>query len=399
MKKLKAGLIGFGVVGTGVFQALKKYEDYGVEITRIAVKNIDKNRNIEFSKELLTQNVNEIVEDSEIDLIIELINDPEEAFEIVTQAFQNGKSVVSANKKMVALYLEELFKLTKKNNVKFFYEAAVCGSIPIIRTIDQHFQSDKIKSIETIANGTCNFILSKMVDDGQSYDNALNKAQELGFAESDPYSDVSGEDTRFKLSIMIYHAFGQYIHPENIPMQGITSLDNNIIEYAKKHQLKIKLIGEALLANNKIEAKIEPKLISKKHDFYNIENEYNGVIINSEFSGEQFLKGKGAGSYPTTLAVLSNLKDIRYNLASTRFKNNERFGKSNSLTDKVYFVSGSKEIENSEGFDILEEFSNHKIIKTNFQILNKLKLKDEKFYWAEINEELYDDFTKVESLL
>jgi len=308
MKKFKAGLFGLGVVGSGVFKALQQNEKYGISIEKIAVKNIDKIRDLELPNGILTTEADEILENTNLDFIIELINDPEEAFSIVKKAFEKGKSVVSANKKMVALYHKEILELREKHGVKFFYEGAVCGSVPILRLFDQHFKSDQVKSIKAIANGTCNFILSKMVGENQDYRSALKDAQELGFAELDPYSDVSGEDTRFKLSIMIYHAFGVFVHPNEIPLQGINFLDESIKNFAQKHQLKIKLIGEAKEVEGKITAKVEPKLVNNKDDFFTIENEYNGILVNAEYTGEQFVKGKGAGSFPTALAVLSNLK-------------------------------------------------------------------------------------------
>jgi len=398
MKKFKAGLFGLGVVGSGVYTALQQNEKYGISIEKIAIKNIHKKRELELPRRILTSEADEILGNTELDIIIELINDPKEAFDIVKKAFENGKSVVSANKKMVALYHKEILQLSKKYAVKFFYEGAVCGSVPILRLLDQHFKSDHIKSLKAIANGTCNFILSKMVGENQDYDAALKEAQDLGFAELDPYSDVSGEDTRFKLSIMVYHAFGVFLHPNEIPLQGINFLDNQIIEFAQKHQLKIKLIGEAHHINGQIKAKVEPQLIHEHHDFYHIENEYNGILVDAEYTGEQFVKGKGAGSFPTALAVLSNLKDVLYNLATTKTVSHEVEKNSNIAEEEIYFIAGFDINHDFQNMKILEQEQDFLIAKSDFNQLVKLKQQSPNLYWVQIPQKTYDEITNMEVL-
>ena len=397
MKKFKAGLFGLGVVGSGVYTALKQNEKYGISIEKIAVKNINKRRDFDLPNGILTTESDEILNDEVLDFIIELINDPEEAFGIVKKAFEKGKSVVSANKKMVALYHQELFELSEKHGVKFFYEGAVCGSVPILRLLDQHFKSDTVKSLKAIANGTCNFILSKMVSENQDYDSALKDAQELGFAELDPYSDVSGEDTRFKLAIMIYHAFGIFVHPNKIPLQGINFLDKNLVQFAQKHQLKIKLIGEATHIKGEIKAKVEPQLVSEKQDFYNIENEYNGILVDAEFTAEQFVKGKGAGSFPTALAVLSNLKDLKYNLSISKSSIKKEIEYSNKAEKEIYFLAGFND-EISE-IEILDREDTYYIVKSDFYQLEKIKEKHPNLYWVKISQDIYEKIKKHEVLI
>lgn len=397
MKKFKAGLFGLGVVGSGVYKALQQNEKYGISIEKIAVKNIDKKRDLELPNGILTTEADEILDNAELDIIIELINDPEEAFGIVKKVFEKGKSVVSANKKMVALYHKEILELREKHGVKFFYEGAVCGSVPILRLLDQHFKSDHIKSIKAIANGTCNFILSKMVGENQVYDTALKNAQDLGFAELDPYSDVSGEDTRFKLSIMIYHAFGVFVHPNEIPLQGINFLDEHIKNFAQDHQLKIKLIGEAQKLEGKITAKVEPQLINESHDFYNIENEYNGILVDAEYTGEQFVKGKGAGSFPTALAVLSNLKDLKYDLAIPKSSIKKEMEYSNKTNSGIYFIAGF-ENEISE-LKILDQYEKYFIAYTDFNQLKNLRQEHPKLYWVKIPQDIFNKIKNHEVLI
>ncbi|WP_340153238.1 homoserine dehydrogenase [uncultured Marivirga sp.] len=397
MKKLKAGLFGLGVVGSGVYTMLKQNEKYGISIEKIAVKNIDKAREINLPDEILTSKPEEILENNDVDVIIELINEPEEAFDIVKKAFEKGKSVVSANKKMVALHHQELLQLSEKYGVKFFYEGAVCGSVPILRLLDQHYKSDSIKSVKAIANGTCNFILSKMTAENQDYDSALQDAQDLGFAELDPYSDVSGEDTRFKLAIMIYHAFGIFVHPNAISLEGINYLDETLVQFAQKNKLKIKLIGQAQKINGEIKAKVEPQLVSEKQDFYNIENEYNGILVDAEFTGEQFVKGKGAGSFPTALAVLSNLKDLKYDLAIAKSSVKKEFEYSFNAAKEIYFIGG---FENElSGLDILEQEENYYLVKAEFIQLEKFKQQQPNLYWVQISQDIYDKIKKHEVVI
>lgn len=399
MKKFKAGLFGLGVVGSGVYKALQQNEKYGISIEKIAVKNIDKKRDLELPNGILTTVADEILENTDFDFIIELINDPEEAFSIVKKTFEKGKSVVSANKKMIALYHKEILELREKHGVKFFYEGAVCGSVPILRLLDQHFKSDQVKSLKAIANGTCNFILSKMVGENQDYDSALKDAQDLGFAELDPYSDVSGEDTRFKLSIMIYHAFGVFVHPNEIPLQGINYLDEHIKDFAQKHHLKIKLMGEAQEVDGKITAKVEPQLVNDKDDFYNIENEYNGISVDAEFTGEQFVKGKGAGSFPTALAVLSNLKDLKYDLAIARIPKEEIKWYSKTSEVSIYFIAGFHDDYIFEGIEVLNKEGSYIIAKSQFHLLEKLKKDIPNLYWVQLSENIFKEIVNHEALV
>jgi homoserine dehydrogenase len=399
MKNFKAGLFGLGVVGSGVYKALLQNEKYGISIEKIAVKNINKQRDLELPNGILTTEEDEILENTDLDFIIELINDPEEAFSIVKEAFENGKSVVSANKKMIALYHKEILELREKFDVKFFYEGAVCGSVPILRLLDQHYKSDQVKSIKAIANGTCNFILSKMVSENQDYNSALKDAQDLGFAELDPYSDVSGEDTRFKLSIMIYHAFGVFVHPNKIPLQGINFLDEHIKDFAQKHHLKIKLIGEAQEVEGEITAKVEPQLVNDKDDFYTIENEFNGILVDAEFTGEQFVKGKGAGSFPTALAVLSNLKDLKYDLAIAKVSHKEVKTYVKKSEARIYFIAGLNDEFIFNDLEVLNKERNYVIAKSEFYQLEKLKKDNPNLYWVQLSENFLKETVKQEALV
>ncbi len=310
MKQYKAGLFGLGVVGSGVYQSLKENTHLPISIEKIVVKNPQKKRGFDISPTLLNYKRVDLIDDPELDIIIELINDPHEAFEIVAAALSKGKAVVTANKKMVSIYLLELLELQRENNTPLLYEAAVCGSIPILRLLDQQFWGDEIKSIQTIANGTCNFVLTQMTVKAWSYDKALNEAQRLGFAELDPYSDVSGEDTRFKLSILIHQAFGIHITAENIPMIGIQEIDERAIGLANQFGLRLKLVGEAKWEDGHLTTSVVPHFVHSKDELFEVSDEFNAVKIDAKFASQQFIKGKGAGSFPTSSAVVANLRDV-----------------------------------------------------------------------------------------
>ena len=312
MEKLTIGLFGFGVVGEGIYKVLSNKQDLGCIIKKIAVKDPNKKRNAPSS--IFTTSADEILNDKEINLIVELIDDADAAFNIVSNAMKNGKSVVSANKKMIATNHLKLIELSKQNNVSFLYEAAVCGSVPIIRNLEEYFDNDLLTYIQGIVNGSTNYILSKMKNENTSYENALSDAQKNGFAESDPALDVEGVDAAYKISIITLHAFGKHIQTKDIIRKGITALKENDFKYAKEKDLVIKLIAKSHLnKNGELNIiSVLPTFIKKDHTLGQTNNEYNGLLIGSSLADEQFLYGKGAGRYPTSSAVLSDISAIKY---------------------------------------------------------------------------------------
>ncbi|HXD92717.1 MAG TPA: homoserine dehydrogenase, partial [Bacteroidia bacterium] len=238
-KKLKIGLFGFGCVGQGLYYVLNNSTGFKADIVKIAVKNRDKKRSV--TADLITYDKWEILNNPEIDVIVELIDDADEAFNIVSEALKRGKHVVTANKKMLALHLEELYALQQKHNVSLLYEASACGSIPIIRSLEEYFDNEELEKVSGIFNGTTNYILTKTISEKLSYDNALKQAQEKGFAETDPTNDVEGFDAKFKTVIIALHAFGLIIKQEDVLNLGITTLHDNDIKYASEKGYKIKL--------------------------------------------------------------------------------------------------------------------------------------------------------------
>ena len=310
-KQLTIGLFGFGVVGEGIFHVLNQTPSLNAAIKRICIKHPEKKRDAPAS--LFTTDYNDLLNDEDINLIVELIDDADEAYKIVTTAFKKGKSVISANKKLIAEHLEELIRLQEQNNVSFLYEAAVCGSIPVIRNLEEYFDNDLLQSISGIVNGSTNYILTQVAE-GLSYSEALLEAQQKGFAESKPALDVEGWDAANKLTILLAHAYGILTHPTALLRTGITRLHAKDAAYAAEKGLKIKLVAQARkIAGGKVAAFVLPQFVKSDSQLFNVSNEYNGVTIESKLADKQFFYGKGAGRYPTSSAVISDISAIGYN--------------------------------------------------------------------------------------
>lgn len=309
-KNLTIGIFGFGCVGQGLYHVLNETKGIKATIKKICIQDIHKQRNIDSA--IFTDDKYVLLNDPEIDIIVELINDAEAAYTITKEALQNGKSVVSANKKMIANNLRELISLQGENK-SFLYEGSCCASIPIIRNLEEYYDNDLLKGVEGIFNGTSNYILSKIFDENWSFEDALKNAQELGFAESDPSSDIEGFDSKFKLCIILLHSFGFFVDPADIFNFGINRLNNFDIDFAKKNDYRIKLVAKCSKIGDKIIAYCLPQFINKDNKLYNVKNEYNGVVLESAFSESQVFIGKGAGSNPTGSAVLSDIAALRYN--------------------------------------------------------------------------------------
>lgn len=336
--KLTIGLVGFGVVGAGLYEVLNKSGLIDARITRIVVKDKTKNRSLPHDR--FSYDINEILDDPKINVVVELINDSDEAFTIVKAALEAEKSVVSANKKLIAEHLDELISLAKKNNVSFLYEASVAGSIPIIRNIEEYYNNDSLTSLEGILNGTTNYILSK-ANEGIGYSEALKDAQELGFAELNPTLDVDGFDSKYKLTILLKHTFGVTISPEKVFNSGIRNISNQAISYAKEKGYRIKLFSRAEKVGGKVAAFVAPHFIAPEHFAYNVDNEFNAVVVEGLFSDKQLFIGKGAGGYPTASAVLSDISALKfaYKYEYRRSTNEANLKLSNDFFVKIYLES------------------------------------------------------------
>jgi len=309
-KKLTLGLFGFGCVGQGLYRVLGETHGLQTQIRKICIKNPEKTRSL--PAEFFTTDARELLNDPSIDVIVELIDDADKAWEIVQQALKCGKAVVTANKKMVATRLDELKSLEKEYGRPVLYEGAVCGSIPIIRNLEEYYDNDSISRIEGIVNGSTNYILTKVSEEGLTYAEALRAAQRNGFAESDPTLDVKAFDPAFKLSILISHTFGIRVKPEEIVRVGIDRISDQDLAYAKANHLRIKLVAGAYRQGNKVVALVAPKFVDQTHALFAVRNEFNAVCVEGLFAEEQLFVGKGAGGNPTGSAVLSDISALRY---------------------------------------------------------------------------------------
>lgn len=337
-KKLTIGLVGFGCVGSGLYQVLNKSKLIDATIKRIVVKDPTKERSIDKSN--FSYDVNDILSDNEINVVIELINDSDIALEIVKSALNSGKDVVTANKKLLAEHLDELTALAKENKVSLLYEGAVAGSIPIIRNLEEYYNNDSLTSVEGIVNGTTNYILTKS-NEGVGYAEALKDAQELGFAELNPKLDVDGYDSKFKLILLIKHAFGVTVKPNQVKNIGIKNITPYEVAYAKEKGYRIKLFSRAEKLGNSIVGFVAPHFIKDNHFAYNVDNEFNAVVVEALFSDKQLFIGKGAGSYPTASAVLSDVSALKFDYKYEYRKTDEIKGLqfSNDFFLKVYVGS------------------------------------------------------------
>jgi homoserine dehydrogenase len=311
-KKLTIGLFGFGCVGFGLYEVLQKTPGLKANIKTICIKDRDKPRPI--GAEHFTFNPSDILFDPDINVVVELIDDADAAFQIVSLALENGKAVVSANKKMIAEHFAELLELQEKHDVPLLYEAACCASMPIIRNLEEYYDNDLLQSLEGIVNGSTNYILTKTAKENISYDDALIQAQEKGFAESDPILDTGGFDAKYKLLILLAHAFGHIAKPEDLFNIGIDQLGSPEFNYAREKGLKIKLVAQAFKnANGKVSAFVLPKFVDSDKRLFGVDDVFNGIVTKTSFADEQFFVGKGAGAHPTASAVLSDISALGYN--------------------------------------------------------------------------------------
>lgn len=310
-KKLNIGLFGFGCVGFGLYEVLQKTPGLKANIKNICVKDKDKKREIGAGN--FTFNKEDIFNDPEINVIVELIDDADAAYEIVTRALKSGKAVVSANKKMIAEHFEELLALQREYKVPLLYEAACCASIPIIRNLEEYYDNDLLESIQGIVNGSTNYILTKTFKDNLSYEAALKEAQEKGFAESNPILDTGGFDAKYKLLILLAHSFGYIAKPDDLLNIGINNISGLELKYAREKGLKIKLVAQAFKnPDGSISAFVIPKFVDAEDRLFNVDDVFNGVITKTSFADEQFFVGKGAGAHPTASAVLSDISALSY---------------------------------------------------------------------------------------
>ena len=311
MKKLNIGMIGFGTVGQGLYRVLQKSKTVETSLRAICIKHENKSRSID--SPLLTVDKNKIINDPDIHVVVELIDDADEAYRMVKASLRRGKNVVSGNKKMLAAHLEELIQLQQEYKVSLLYDASACGSIPIIRNLEEYYDNDLLKSITGILNGSSNYILSQIFRKNKPYAEALKEAQNLGFAESNPDADVQGYDALYKLVIITAHAFGTVVQAAEVFRFGIDKISDFDVRFAKEKGWKIKLVAKVMkTGNDRMALWVAPQFVQEDDYIFNVEDEYNGVVIEGEFYDKQFMFGKGAGGFPTGSAVLSDITALSH---------------------------------------------------------------------------------------
>jgi len=392
-KQLTIGLFGFGCVGQGLYEVLNKSVRFKADFKKICIKHPEKKRIL--NNHIFTTNKWEILNDPEINTVVELIDDAEEAYLIISTALKNKKNVVTANKKVLAERLEELIQLQKENNVSLIYEASACGGIPIIRTLEEYYDNESLQSVSGIFNGSSNYILSKIYNEGLSYEQALKQAQDLGFAETDPTLDVEGYDPKYKLIILALHAYGLLLKPDEIFNAGISHLGLQEIELYKNQNIKVKLNPVIKEQNDgSISAFVLPLLINENHQLSNVNNEYNAVLVEGSFSDAQLFIGKGAGGHPTGAAVLSDISALSYEY---KYEYKKYFKNTNTTIDNttnlhLYFSGTNNALKKIFNDHEIAENNNGSFVIKNESVQwlldNKETIKKEKIFIAKVHEEV-----------
>ncbi|WP_100065264.1 homoserine dehydrogenase [Miniphocaeibacter massiliensis] len=371
MKKI--ALLGFGTVGQGVYKILLERKDkikeilnHEITIKTILVNNINKKRDID-SNVILTDNIDDILNDPEIDIVVELTGALEQGFDYISKSFKAKKYVVTANKSVVSAYFKELHDIATENKVKFLYEASVGGGIPIIKPLKEETMLNDISSLQGILNGTCNYILTRMFNEKLSYKDILKDAQNLGYAEADPTADVEGLDTMRKLRILSSIAFGVNINEENIDTFGISSISLDDIEYLQANNSTVKLLATSTTSNYGYTAFVEPTIVSNDDYFSSVNMAFNSISFEGNNIGPLKFYGAGAGMLPTGDAVCRDIIDM---FLDNRSLGNYALKEAENLNRKVkgnyYFRTNNKSL-----FEKLEKEYQYtdKVIKNNTFII------------------------------
>jgi len=323
MKEIGIGVLGFGTVGSGVVETILKNGDLiadrtGVRLVlrKVADLDIETDRGIDMDPSILTTNANEVLEGQDIDIVVELVGGTSIAGEFMVKALNNGKAVVTANKALLSECGEDVFSAASTSGKDLYYEASVGGGIPIIKALREGLVSNNIDRIHGILNGTCNYILTRMEDEGIEFDVVLKQAQELGFAEAEPSLDIDGLDTAHKVCLLASLAFGRPVSMDDVYTEGIRGLSPEDIEHARELGYRIKLLGIMKRENGSIDVRVHPTLVPMDHMLAKVDGVFNAVLVHGDVVGETMYYGRGAGQAPTASAVVADIVDIARNLAS-----------------------------------------------------------------------------------
>lgn len=356
MKPIKVGLLGLGTVGTGVVRIVENHQEdlvsqtgTPIEIAKILVQDPSKQRNIAIGSGKLTDNPRELLEDDEIDVIVEVMGGIDPAKTYILEALERGKHIVTANKDLMALYGPEILAKASEKGCDVFYEASVAGGIPIIRTLIEGFSSDRITKIMGIVNGTTNYILTKMSQEGAAYHDVLKEAQALGYAESDPTSDVEGLDAARKMTILGTLGFRSNVALADVAVKGISQVTKEDIAYGKKLGYEVKLLGIAERQDDYISVSVQPTMVKQSHPLASVNGVFNAVYVYGEAVGETMFYGPGAGEMPTATSVVSDLVAVVRNLklnnggrkAFVPYKEKKTEKRRANFLEKLYFAARS----------------------------------------------------------
>lgn len=316
------GLIGFGTIGAGVVETfnqnlnlMEQKVGTNIKLKKVVDLDIETDRGVEIDRNILSTDVNDILEDPEIDIVIELIGGYEPAKSFILKAMQEGKHVVTANKALLAKHWEEILETANKNNVRICFEASVGGGIPLLDPLNESLGANHIQSIYGIINGTANYILTKMTEEGLDFEDVLSEAQEKGYAEQDPTFDIEGHDTAQKLIILTILGFGIYVEQDKFHVEGISKIKQEDIEFIKNEMgYSIKLLAISRIEEGELEVRVHPTLIPQNHLLASVNDVFNGVYIVGDIVGPVMMYGQGAGMMPTASAVVGNCLDIMENM-------------------------------------------------------------------------------------
>lgn len=386
MEAISIGMLGLGTVGSGVVTIMENHQDKlmhqvgcPVKLKKILVKDLNKPRAVEVSQELLTTNEDDILSDPDIDVVIEVMGGVEHTKDYVLKALKNKKHVVTANKDLMAVYGTELHTVAAENGCDLFYEASVAGGIPILRSLVDGLASDRITKMMGIVNGTTNFILTKMSNNGAAYQDVLKEAQELGFAESDPTADVEGLDAARKMTILATLGFSMKVDLADVKVTGITQITKEDLKYAKQLGYTMKLLGIAKREEEKVEVSVQPTLLPDNHPLASVNNEYNAVYVFGEAVGETMFYGPGAGSLPTATSIVSDLVGVMKNMrlgVNGKSAVTPQYPKKLKGADEIfskYFLRLHVYDEVGVFADITGIFSNHRV---SFEKILQMPLKE-----------------------
>jgi homoserine dehydrogenase len=344
-RPIQIGVLGAGVVGYGVIDTISRKNDFfakylgrQIQVTKVLVKQLDKKRNDISPNIVVTTDVSDIIDDHDIDIVVELIGGENPAIDYIKMALQSGKSVVTANKEVIAKHGIQLNALARENNVHLLFEASVGGGIPIISPIIHDLNANQIYSIRAIINGTTNYILTKMTQEQAEFQTVLQDAQELGYAESDPTNDVEGFDAAYKLAILTNLAFGSNITDKEIYREGITKLTPNDFKYARELGYTIKLIAISRLMESTLEVRVHPSFIPMDEPLAKIDGVLNAIEIYGDLVGRVLFQGSGAGSLPTSSSVISNILEISRSLSCVHIDRHTTSGDQEILVKSIASV-------------------------------------------------------------